>query len=34
MAKTSQNEYMPDYVSPPGGTLLDILEYQEMSQAK
>lgn len=29
-----QNQYNPDYVSPPGATLLDILDERGMSQAE
>lgn len=28
------NEYKPDYVSPPGETLLEIIQGRRMSQAK
>jgi HTH-type transcriptional regulator / antitoxin HigA len=34
MSNTIQNQYTPDYVSPPGETLLEILEEQGMSQAE
>lgn len=34
MDKPIQNEYMPDVVSPPGETLLDILEERGMTQAE
>ncbi len=33
MAKTIQNQFNPDYASPPGETLLETLEALEMSQA-
>ncbi|MBO1047738.1 HigA family addiction module antitoxin [Dolichospermum sp. UHCC 0684] len=29
-----QNEYNPDYVSPPGDTLLEVLEDSGMTQAQ
>lgn len=29
-----QNQYMPDYVSPPGETLLEVIESKGMSQAE
>ncbi len=32
MAKQLANEYRPDYVSPPGDTLSEILEDRQMSQ--
>jgi addiction module HigA family antidote len=34
MASQNDNHYSPDYVSPPGETLLDILEERQMSQAE
>ena len=34
MANIVQNEYHPDYVSPPGETLLETLETIGMSQAE
>src|SRR2546428_9503399 len=34
MASMLQNEYYPDYVSPPGETLLETLEAIGMSQAE
>ena len=34
MANSVQNEYHPDYVSPPGETLLETLETIGMSQAE
>ncbi|MBW4486504.1 MAG: helix-turn-helix domain-containing protein [Trichocoleus desertorum ATA4-8-CV12] len=34
MSKAVQNRYTPDYVSPPGETLLEILEEQGMTQAE
>ncbi len=34
MASTLQNEFYPDYVSPPGETLSDTLETIGMSQAE
>ena len=34
MASSSVNKYLPDYVSPPGETLAEILEDQGMSQAE
>ena len=33
-AKTPRNQYVPDVVSPPGGTLEDMLEERGMSQAE
>ncbi len=33
MNSSTRNEYMPDYVAPPGETLLEALEDREMSQA-
>ena len=33
MANNMQNQYMPDYVSPPGETLLEALEAIGMTQA-
>lgn len=33
MSNTIQNQYMPDYVSPPGETLLESIEAIGMSQA-
>ena len=33
MSNTIQNQYMPDYVSPPGETLLETIEAIGMSQA-
>jgi HTH-type transcriptional regulator / antitoxin HigA len=29
----SKNQYLPDYVSPPGETLIELLEDRGMSQA-
>jgi plasmid maintenance system antidote protein VapI len=34
MSSTSRNQYNPDYVSPPGETLLEVLEERGMSQAE
>ncbi|MEA5616377.1 helix-turn-helix domain-containing protein [Cronbergia sp. UHCC 0137] len=34
MESKIQNQYNPDYVSPPGDTLLDVLEEREMTQAE
>ena len=34
MAKTIENQYEPDYVSPPGRTLLETIEVLGMSQAR
>jgi len=34
MIKPTQNEYVPDFVSPPGETLMEILEEHGMSQAE
>lgn len=34
MSDEIQNQYTPDYVSPPGETLEEILEEREMSQAE
>ena len=34
MTNILRNEYQPDYVSPPGETLLETLETIEMSQAE
>lgn len=34
MNNTVGNHYVPDYVSPPGETLLDVLEERGMSQAE
>ena len=34
MTNMSQNEYHPDYVSPPGETLLETLETISMSQVE
>ena len=34
MRSAIQNQYNPDYVSPPGDTLLDVLEERGMSQAE
>jgi addiction module HigA family antidote len=34
MTNVLQNEYQPDYVSPPGETLLETLETIGMSQAE
>lgn len=34
MSNTIQNQYTPDYVSPPGETLQEILEEREMTQAE
>ncbi len=33
MINKIQNQYTPDYVSPPGETLLEVLEEWGMSQA-
>ena len=33
MIKQTHNEYLPDYVSPPGETLLETIEALGMSQA-
>lgn len=33
-ATTIKNEFTPDYVSPPGGTLKDVLEGRNMTQAE
>jgi len=32
MSKTIQNRYNPDYISPPGETLQEILEEKGMTQ--
>jgi len=29
-----ENQYVPDYVSPPGETLLEVIEDKEMSQVE
>ncbi len=34
MSNVIQNQYTPDYVSPPGETLQEILEEQSMTQAE
>lgn len=34
MSKTTCNEFLPDYASPPGDTLLEALEERGMSQAE
>ena len=34
MSNVIQNQYTPDYVSPPGETLQEILEEQGMTQAE
>lgn len=34
MAKTIKNEYVPDYVPPPGETLLEVIETHHMTQAE
>ena len=34
MANILQNEYQPDYVSPPGETLLETLDAMGMSQVE
>lgn len=34
MSRVLQNEYIPDYVSPPGDTLLETIEDLGMSQAE
>lgn len=34
MSSSIQNEYAPDYVSPPGETLLEAIEALGMSQAQ
>lgn len=34
MSNLIQNQYLPDYVSPPGDTLLELLEERGMSQAE
>jgi len=34
MSNQFQNHYAPDYVSPPGETLQEILEERGMSQAE
>lgn len=34
MVERLENEYFPDHVSPPGETLLDLLEERNMSQAE
>lgn len=34
MSNTIQNQYNPDYVSPPGETLEEVLEERGMSQAE
>jgi HTH-type transcriptional regulator / antitoxin HigA len=34
MSSTTRNQYNPDYVSPPGETLLEVLEERGMSQAE
>jgi len=32
MSKTIKNRYNPDYISPPGETLQEILEEKGMAQ--
>jgi len=34
MSNAIQNQYTPDYVSPPGETLQEILEERGMSQSE
>jgi plasmid maintenance system antidote protein VapI len=34
MESKIQNQYNPDYVSPPGDTLLEVLEERGMTQAE
>jgi HTH-type transcriptional regulator / antitoxin HigA len=34
MSSANRNQYNPDYVSPPGDTLRDVLEERSMSQAE
>src|ERR1035438_10206680 len=34
MSEQIQNQYVPDVVSPPGETLLELLESRRMSQAE
>ncbi|MBW4578675.1 MAG: helix-turn-helix domain-containing protein [Tildeniella nuda ZEHNDER 1965/U140] len=34
MSSATRNQYNPDYVSPPGDTLLEVLEERGMSQAE
>lgn len=34
MTNTTENTYTPDWVSPPGETLADILEERNMSQSE
>lgn len=34
MSNECQNQYVPDYVSPPGETLQEILEERGISQAE
>jgi len=34
MSRAPQNEYTPDYVYPPGDTLLEAIEAKGMSQAE
>jgi len=34
MSRSIQNEYAPDYVSPPGETLVETIEALGMSQAQ
>ena len=34
MSRSIQNEYLPDYVSPPGETLLETIEALGMPQAQ
>ncbi|MEY2914970.1 MAG: hypothetical protein RLZZ184_4279 [Cyanobacteriota bacterium] len=34
MESKIQNRYNPDYVSPPGDTLLEVLEHRGMTQAE
>lgn len=34
MVNQIQNQYLPDYVSPPGETLLEKIEELKMSQAE
>jgi len=34
MTNTTKNRYAPDFVSPPGETLAEILEERNMSQSE
>jgi addiction module HigA family antidote len=34
MTNTTENTYTPDFVSPPGETLAEILEERNMSQSE